>query len=360
MLGTDDEALSKLFKTVCFEEPTVGDVNMALQYCDKKWIIPAETRAELYSKLFNSTSTESDIVCNEVVEGKIGIIRVFQSFALNAAKEFKTQNGNNELKIPKLKYFIEDAFSLLEIFQSPIEEKSPSESYRMSDGLVKVSHPHRKFREERKKSWDERWRLAGNHEDSTELDDYTCGLTDALFGLTPYCQKKFHYGTPYCGEECLEFALRTVPLYEREPSAVPRIELFRLENKYIVSRGPFRFLNTSSLNEHLDINENDEILIYTDWTRWAGFKDHKILEDKPPLRAFDIMTSEWREFNIVTSCRVFLSRIYKDLQITNFLIFPQPARPYFQIAFPPILTRIARTRTGLAILRLRPIYRLTH
>ena len=154
--------------------------------------------------------------------------------------------------------------------------------------------------------------------------DYVRGLCDALFGL---------WSVPISGiyhsertGMCIESFLGSVNLEPRGlADNIPSLEKDIFVASLIESRGPFRFRKTNNLGEHLLIKKN-QILIYTDWQKWAGIRKHSVLRDGGnALTMFDHLVSIGRygPTGRATNNRLPICRLSIDLQLINLLIFFQ-------------------------------------
>ena len=130
-------------------------------------------------------------------------------------------------------------------------------------------------------------------------------------------------------------------IFTEEPDTIPTINVNHLDAKYVQSNGPFRFKPTKRLEDHLVVTSKDEILIYTDWKKWAGIKYHRVLRcNIEECTAFDILTTESRQCSEVQSIRDHLYSLYNDLQISILVIF-------FQDSYESAATETRRSLTNV-------------
>ena|SRR5271154_6012975 len=106
-------------------------------------------------------------------------------------------------------------------------------------------------------------------------DSYETDLCDALFGLwnSPAKPSFLHNRDEY---NLARTILGCFDLNPRESKNVPELESNVFDASFIVSNGPFRFVGTKYLHQHLSVEGND-ILVFTEWQKLAGLRHHAVL-----------------------------------------------------------------------------------
>ena len=263
-------------------------------------------------KAYNETTY--DVVLNVSIDGRIQLVRQIEKFALHVL-EVGTQNGADVNRLPKLQYFIDDAIHLIRILKSPVSD------FRSVDD----AQPFLIFDHDRRSSWDERW--TPSLRNSTDVwNDYICGLCDALFGLWPASSMNmFHQSDSPWG--CVGTLLRSFAHGPRDSSTVPYLDYIILDAAYIESRGPFQFKATDRIDDHLLITERNEILIYTNWRKWACMTSLGVLHSQSNPSTFDVLMCTrrrgWKPQPLTSHIRMSLGQVFGDLATTHILLFYQ-------------------------------------
>ena len=262
---------------VCYGNPTLDHIKDA---AEDQWLLTYELRAKLYTSLFKRSDLRPlwSPWLKEIVESNIAEVKLIEKFALQVAT---ICIGNQySVAFPNLEYFIDDAISLLQILNEDCSKLKLRESPQI---CLKMSHPFKRFKDKRSVSWIDRWpsNCIDSKAVSTEaiLDNYVCGLCDALFGLLPACDAPIFHND----------SSRQNSLGIRQLSSFYKPGVIGIENSqkldfslfnaaYIESRGPFRFKATDSVDKYLVVTDDKHILFYHNWRKWAFLHQHVLLE----------------------------------------------------------------------------------
>jgi len=274
----------------------------------------------LYSYVFVPTQSSNELILEQIIRGKVSLIRNIQDFMLYfIANELNTPD--ERIPFPTLRLLVEDAITMVQILQSPI----PSKECQTDENY----HPFHHFDQLRYGVWK---RLGCSDTDIDSFwEDYKLGLCDALLGLWhPPWETSFLYDDTNTNETgSLQSILSCLDLTHRQSKSIPILDSSILDAGFITSNGPFHFQRTCFLHEHLTIKEK-EILIFTDLEKLAGMRHHAVLQTHPDpdpeqqLCMFDILTSEDRYSPAHTvSIRPFITRLHYSVQSSLFLLFFQ-------------------------------------
>jgi hypothetical protein len=339
------------------------------------WILPPKSRYEIYLDLFVATKAPDDDVFPEpvfrdIVLGKVNILKKLQAFILQTYKiESETSedrkakrpgradqgqrpvydaasvDSDAERKLPNVQYFVDDIVTLIHCLTKVVyDEATPDD----------ISGALEAFDVERQEFWSWRWRGIVDWDGEHRWPAYSCALRDALFGLWPTKGKdEYHTGE---WDECIHETLDTTnadPDYE--PYDLHERDLRILDAAYIESHGPFRFIPTHSIDDHLRITQRRYINIYVDWRTLGGIRHHTVLAKRKGNRTvFDILM-KCKHSSL--SKRPFLISLHHHMQISIMLFFFQDeTKPGWSPRQPRSLleafyTRFTKRRTSLAILR---------
>ena len=305
---------------LCYSHISKDDLKIAFQiHGEGGWIFSAKLRTILFSEVYvpmlqayNQNTWE--VLLHVSVDSRLKLLRQFEKFTLHTLS-IASSNTVDHVQLPCLQYFVEDAVLLLRILNKPAVLSSSFEE----------SHPFNEFNIRRKGSWSKRWNSRAP--DSEEVwRDYICGLCDALFGLWPASGPGLFH-EPNGGSGCVGTLLRAFIHDQRDPSVVPHVDYQRFDAAYIESRGPFRLKSTTRLDDHLLMTENNEILFYADWQRWACLTSLSVLHSKNSLSLFDVLMCAhrrgWKPHPLSSQIRTSLSQIFGDLATIGMLFFFQ-------------------------------------
>ena len=121
----------------------------------------------------------------------------------------------------------------------------------------------------------------------------------------------------------IKTVLNTLSLFPRE-TALPRIDAKLLDAGYIESRGPFRFIETQYLDEHLTIDEKQQIRFYSNWNRWPCLVSHAVLRGHDAeATSFDAVSSADRYSTVSLGVRGAMRELYFELLTHGYLLFFQ-------------------------------------
>lgn len=342
-----------------------------------EWILSPEFRADIYSALFIPTNDPSRVfpepVFRDIVLGKVNIVKKLQGFILQTYKiecephlvREEKQPGRRDLgslhetvslidgpisenELPNLLYFVDDIVEMVSCLKKVIKKL---------DDVNAVDAARWSFEMDRKWSWGRRWRNLPDWDPKGGEErwlSYSCALRDALFGLWPAKGKdEYHSGE---WDECITETLDTIdtsPNYQ--PNDLREGDLRILDASYIETHGPFRFLPTHTIDDHLLITQNRYIHIYVDWRTLGAIRHHSVLtKRKDKCTVFDVIMKRPR---VNESVRPFLFSLHHHIQISIMLLFFQDATtPGWKASQPSsilqsILSRFTRHRTSLGILR---------
>jgi len=338
-----------------------------------EWIFPPAWRADIYSALFIPTTDPSRVfpepVFRDVVMGKVNIVKKLQGFILETYKiesewhvvRDEKQPGRIDLgsrhenvsmsdgsifksELPNLLYFVDDIVEMVSCLKKVIKNIEDDEA-RWS------------FEVDRKLSWRHRWRNLPDWDWKGEEEgwfSYSCALRDALFGMWPAKGKDWYHTGELnrCIAETLD-TIDTSPNYE--PYDIRKQDLRILDASYIETHGPYRFVATHTIDDHLRITQNRYIHIYVDGRTLGGIRHHSVLtKRKDKCTVFDLITKR-RKVN--ESVRPFLFSLHHHIQISIMLLFYQDATsPGWKASQPrsilqSILSHFTRRHTNIGILR---------
>jgi len=339
------------------------------------WILPPKFRFEIYLELFVATNPPNpDIfpepVFHDIVLGKVNILKKLQAFILETYKiESETSEDRRAKrpgradpghlqydalsfdsdaeppKFPNLEYFVDDIVTLIHCLNKVVDDEE------QPDAIGKAVST---FDKKRQDSWGWRWRGIPNWDGEHRWPAYSCALRDALFGLWPSKGKdEYHAGE---WDECIHETLDTTNADpDFEPYDLHDTDLRILDAAYIESHGPFRFVPTHTIDNHLRITQRRYINIYVDWRTLGGLRHHAVLtKRKGRLTVFDIMM-KCKHSSL--SKRPFLTSLHHHIQISIMLFFFQDeTKPGWSPRQPRSIveawyTRFTRRRTSLAILK---------
>jgi hypothetical protein len=310
----------EIINRVCYGNATADDIGIAVQVHWKGgWVLTPKLRTELFSEIYVPMLTEYnqntwEVLLHVTVNGRVRLVRQIERFALESLLIGSGCIQDNS-SLPKLQDFVGDAICLIHILKEPSEPSSSS---------PEEAHPFRQFNHQRYESWCKRWNSSSK---LTEIwGDYICALCDAIFGLWPAKgEGPFHDKNSTSG--CVGTLLRALFHERREPSEVPYLDYRCLDAYYIESRGPFRFKQTTCIDDHLLLTEQNEILFYPDWEKWSSLMSHSVLHGGSHITAFDILMCTrrrgWKPQPLTFQIRVSLSQIFGDLATTGILCFFQ-------------------------------------
>jgi len=299
------------------------------------WLFTEMMRLKLYFHLFIPTTldtaqgypTGDHSIFRDIICGKIEIVKALESFMVEAATTSDASISGLDA-CTRLNSFVEDAVLLIRILKSPADFDRRSDA----DSLLASNHPFRMF-DARFSSWKKRWKGPWSSASESRLqhfwDDYKDGLCDAIFGLWPAPNNYRAFHREKRGDEdadgCAATLLRSISLGVRPATHVPKgMRTKLLDAGSIESNGPFRFVTTDLLHQHLMIRAH-KIFVYTNWKKWAGIRHHAVLRNEyKDITTFDILTSQERHsHNVAGNIREDLCRLHRSIQLTIFLLFFQ-------------------------------------
>lgn len=289
---------------ICEGTPTRRHYEQARNVGDSQWILTEPVRKDLYFHLFIPTMQSNTLVFQDIIRGKIALIRGLQRFMLHVVDIDKNV-------LPNFRFLVDDAVTLIKILKHPL----------LSDTLQTVEeyNPLYHFRLHRRENWN---RYFSDAETNKFWDSYETDLCDALFGLwnLPDQESFLHDRNE---RNFVRTILGCFDLNPRESKNVPELDSKVFDASFIVSNGPFRFTRTNFLHQHLSVEGND-ILVFTDWQRLAGLRHHAVLRNLSDICMFDVLTSESRYNPPHTiNIRSFISRLHYSILASLFLLFFQ-------------------------------------
>jgi hypothetical protein len=237
----------------------------------KQWVLTPPVRVMLYVELFLPARSDEGLKSwlAEIVRGNIRFVKELQKFILHASLK-PLPNSRRVTAFPDLQYFVEDAITMIRILAQSTD--------RVPIGYS--ANPRTQFMEQRWPSWRERWAGRPGCDTYHVLDAYTCALCDAIFGLWPAKGNKgkelFHDNEPGCQHRCVAQMFSRINSGFFEGFIRDR---HLLDAEYIEANGPFRFIETNRLDQHLLITRDNKILFFSDWKRWTGLCYHRVLRD---------------------------------------------------------------------------------
>ena len=180
----------------------------------------------------------------------------------------------------EIECFVNDVINLIHILREPIHMDSNLRRDQLIDELGKF------LIKSRKPSCSHLPQLS-----NPRWQQYIRGLIDAIFGLwSDPGQGLYHLDNTDSSRFCIESFLLTATLERRSPSDASYIDPTMFDAAFIEAYGPFRFKRADNLDQHLEIR-NYEILIYTDWKKWARIRRHTVLRNRSSFTNFDLLTS---------------------------------------------------------------------
>jgi hypothetical protein len=288
----------------------------AKRLADAHWVLSEPLRRVLYLYIFIPTQQSNRLTFENIIRGKINLIRNLQQFLLHFLCDIDT----TVVELPGMRFLVQDAITMVQIFQAPL----PSKTFQ----TVEKYHPYH-FDEQRY----EAWKNTGfsDSDIDTFWEKYKFGLSDALLGLWPQPKQPSFLHDRDRNESTaggsLQSILSCLDLNHRHSKSIPVLDSSILDASFIVSNGPFRFQKTAFLHEHLTVQDKD-ILIFTDLEKLAGMRHHAVLQNENPLSMFDMLTSEERYTPPHTvNIRPFISRLHYSVQCSLFLLFFQHPLP---------------------------------
>jgi hypothetical protein len=306
-------------RRVYSDKPTADDMDYALQiHYREEWLLTPLVRARLYSRLNypqdGSLRTWGTTHFELLLDSRIAMIRNIQEFALQMAYS-KHINHDPQAILPNLQYFIDDIFFLLHILEMYV----PTKEVWTRQELFAV-HPLPLFQNTRGMSWVERWRSCQPNPQDVWFE-YTSALCDLLYGLPNNGPEGFS-NTPLPYNKAANL-LSSVSLNGRKPQDTPPTDHRLFDASFIERCGPFRFKATDSIEKHLLITEDKEILFYCEWKRWAYLTYHRLLSGRTYFIRSDVLLSSDRYVFYLNNIRLALSYTYFDLVSVNILCFYQ-------------------------------------
>jgi len=234
--------------------------------------------------------SSKDPLVTEIVQSKMMAIHSIENFIMRVWAELEVDT------FPGFKHFI-DHFPY---FANVLKGKSRKPNIRYDQVTLWSNH------DDFKRKWQYRWEHLGGWQDQiakspTIRRNYVCGVFDVLLGIwmaPGHCL--FHDGwlgftkevtsnttktwgtsrwafteavVPRCIQKQLYFWERLLPQPDTQQDDLDHIKnvatesLLYLDVCYIQYRGPFEFVETLRLSEHLVITKDRKILIYTGWKR---------------------------------------------------------------------------------------------
>lgn len=279
-----------------------------------RFVLPLEWRESLYRTLFHPIKFTvcgydiKDPLIESIVESKIMTIHFIESFLLRVLAELEAA------PFPGLKCFLDDFAHFSKILQRPV--KLNKVVHEMRYDQVTLWSEDKDF----VKLWSRRWldcpgeqqKKIANSE--TVRRNYVCALIDVMFGIwiapgkclfhdgwlpsrlgtvaipsdTDDTWRESHWAsTEQAVPRCIHNELF---FWEHPPPQTPTMNrnvkdvadeastsLSYLDASFIEFGGPFKFQETKRLNEHLVIDEDENILIYTDWKHLLMLRHLNIL-----------------------------------------------------------------------------------
>src|SRR5271170_2187488 len=243
--------------TICEGTPTKRHYARARNLDDSQWILTEPLRKELYFHLFIPTKQSNSLIFEDIICGKVALIRGLQRFMLHVVDIDKDI-------LPNFRFIVDDAVVLTIILKHPL----------LSDTLQLVDeyNPLHHFRLHRREKWNQSFSEAVMNK---FWNSYETDLCDALFGLwnSPAKPSFLHNRDEY---NLVRTILGCFDLNPRESKNVPELDNNVFDASFIVSNGPFRFTRTNYLHQHLSVEGND-LFVFTDWQRLAGLRHHAVL-----------------------------------------------------------------------------------
>jgi len=215
-----------------------------------------------------------------------------------------------QAQLPDIRWFVVDALLLIKSLKK-----------------VQVLNPHPdpfgEFDLKRQDTWKTRWAFLAGRKGEKNWAEYRLGLCDALFGI-PIKTGEHYDKTPIVAS-----TLRSVPLSVREAGSpdTPEMDYGVFDATNIQARGPFSFMPTDRLEDHLSITLDHKIKIYVHWRSLGRFRHHRVLTDRPKkFTMFDTLTSRTRhESASQSNIRPFLYTLHNYVQVSIMLFFFQNA-----------------------------------
>lgn len=202
-------------------------------------------------------------------------------------------------EFPHLTCFTPDVKSVIKFLLSgapPEEAAQPKEAALLKEAksVAILIDPLEKFAHSTLSEWRTRWdpflveKNSAIIEQST-LRHYWCGLIDVIFGLWPaHGRAPFHSdGWLHNHHMCRRVNTNPRCLYrglyfwqDRTRGLDKPISLDNLDASFISGRrGPFKFVKTSRLDEHLTVSKDHEIRVYTNWKRLLMLRVHGVVSE---------------------------------------------------------------------------------
>ena len=176
-----------------------------------------------------------------------------------------------------------------------------------------------------------------NHQTESTLNPALC---DALMGWGPSKDiPNSQLGSMKSSGKLYHFFVSIVRLSNNVPrdKAPPMHRTHLLDASYIESHGPFRFIKTQNLNNHLTFNmESKNIMIYTKQRRFAILRNHYVLQDEEsPATSIELVSQQ------INDMRHRVERVHDGYETVNSLLFFQERESRRQTIIRAILNYLA-------------------
>lgn len=246
-----------------------------------RWILSQLWRQKLYKVLFHEIDRDrkSEPIADYIITSEINTVHNIQEYLLHVIKGL-----NSEVPFqlsPPLHEFVDDCEHIVRILQVRLTEQSAKQEFDQVQVCLDYIWD----------KWNDRW--SGVSEKACEREivrHYCCGLIDVIFGVWPRPSRfRFHSrgkriadlsrtSTAGCLHSSFYFWEKEEPSAISARVNVPTkvsISLTRLDAANIETNGPYRFVPTDQINEHLQLRDQN-ILIFVDWTRFLMLQYQKV------------------------------------------------------------------------------------
>jgi hypothetical protein len=306
------------------------------------WILSKVWRQKLYKALFYEFDRgwKSEPIANYIIDSEINTIHNIQGYFLYVIKELYSEASFQSS--PPLHEFVDDCERIARILMFRLPEESATQEFDQVQICLDQIWD----------KWNDRW--TGVSEKVCEREivrHYCCGLIDVMFGIWPRpSQFRFHNResdiTDLSRTSSVGCLQSSFYFWKKEESPItsPRsnlptkdsVSLIRLDANNIETNGPYRFVPTDQINEHLLVRDQT-ILIFVDWTRFLMLQYHRVTVAEAKISfpvsnvsRFHLLTGSKRSRQNRFQCRMgdlrFISYELMDTYLVLFGgLFPDPS-----------------------------------
>jgi hypothetical protein len=309
----DNENLD-LRNRICYGLPTEEDLLEAQTHHDNgKWVFPISFRMALYTMLFDPMVEGNHWIewNSVVVRRNVEVLRDLQGFLLQSMNWLLICEITTSTNLPNLQSFVLDVFDLIQILITPTPKLSPE--YAKTHPLFQLIC--------RLEDWRKRWgeQIPDTMKSNESRNGYVVALCDAIFGVHT---GKDLYERPTFEHTNLWSLLST----DMAQSHIPISDFKLLDAGYIERHGPYRFITTTRLDQHLTV-EGHTIFYYADWKKWTFLSRHNVLRRACEVNrsgnhvSFDTLVNKNRMRTGEPHYSSGLMGISQDILVTNILCF---------------------------------------